>query len=381
MIEPRPMSERPYTLIAELTYRCPLRCPYCSNPTELAAQAAELTTAEWCRVFEEAEALGVMQLHFTGGEPLARKDLAELVRHARSLDLYSNLITSGVPLARDRLHALALAGLDNVQLSVQDVDAERSDRTAGYPSFAQKMEVAGWVKEEKLPLTVNVVLHRQNLDHVAEIVALGERLRADRLELANTQYLGWALENREALLPSRAQLERARAVADEARQRLRGAMEVVFVTPDYYSQWPRPCMDGWARRFLQVAPDGSVIPCHQAHTLPGIVFESVRDRPLAAIWNDSPSMNLFRGEDWMADPCRSCSRRTIDFGGCRCQAFYLTGDAAAVDPACSLSPAHGLIEAARLVAESAAPEAEPRYLYRGPPATRGAGGSAPSRAR
>jgi pyrroloquinoline quinone biosynthesis protein E len=379
------MAERPYTLIAELTYRCPLRCPYCSNPTVVGEGATgELSTEEWCRVFAEAEAIGVMQVHFTGGEPLARRDLEALVRRAHELGLYGNLITSGVPLARERLEALAEAGLDNVQLSVQDADEGRADTIAGHPSFAHKIEVAGWVKALGLPLTVNVVLHRQNLDHVGAIIALAERLRADRLELANTQYLGWALPNRDALLPTRVQLDRAFAIAAEARARLEGTMEMVFVTPDYYAAWPRPCMDGWARRYVQVAPSGLVLPCHAAHTLPGVRFESVRDRPLAAIWSDSPGMNLFRGQDWMSATCRGCERRGVDYGGCRCQAFHLTGDAAATDPACSLSPAHGLIEAARLRAAEPRGEPggretgrapvlsarEPRYLYRSAPRSR-----------
>ncbi|XXZ57513.1 pyrroloquinoline quinone biosynthesis protein PqqE [Sorangium sp. So ce341] len=359
-------SHRPYTLIAELTYRCPLRCPYCSNPMELEGAAGELSTETWCRVFAEAAALGVMQLHLTGGEPLARRDLEALVRAARGAGLYTNLITSGVPLARERLAALRAAGLDNVQLSVQDADPERADRIAGYAAFDHKLAVAAWVKAEGLPLTVNVVLHRENIDHVPAIIALAERLGADRLELANTQYLGWALANRDALLPTRDQLERAFAIASAARERLLGRMEMVFVTPDYYAALPRACMDGWARRYLHIAPDGLVLPCHAAHTIPGLRFESVRDRPLAWIWREAPSMNRFRGDAWMAEPCRGCDRREADFGGCRCQAYHLTGDAAATDPACSLSPAHGIVEEARLRA-AAARAAQPRYLHRGAP--------------
>jgi len=358
------MSYRPYTLIAELTYRCPLRCPYCSNPSPLTSFDDELTTEEWCRIFAEAEALGVMQLHLTGGEPLARRDLEPLVRKGRELGLYTNLITSGVPLSRERLRALREEGLTNVQLSVQDADAESSDRIAGTPSFSRKLAVAAWVKAEGLPLTLNVVLHRANLDHVAEIIALAERLGADRLELANTQYLGWALSNREALLPPREQLDRAFALAFEARARLRGVMEIIYVTPDYYSTWPKACMEGWARRFLHIEPSGRVLPCHAAHTIPGIHFENAREKPLSAIWNDAPSMNLFRGEAWMPEPCKSCSRRAVDFGGCRCQAFHLTGSASATDPACSLSPSHALIEDARAAARAA--RGEPVYLYRGP---------------
>jgi PqqA peptide cyclase len=356
---------RPYTLVAELTYRCPLRCVYCSNPLDYARHREELDTATWLRVFGEAEELGVVQLNLTGGEPLVRDDLEQLVERARQLDLYANLITSGIPLAPERLRRLRALGLDNVQLSVQDVTPGPSDRIAGLRSFERKMEVAGWVKDLGMPLTLNVVLHRDNLDHTAEIIALAERFSADRLELANTQYLGWALVNRAALLPTREQLERARAVALEARTRLRGRMEVLFVLPDYYADRPKACMDGWGRRFLVVSPDGLVLPCHAAHTLPGLVWETVRDRPLAEIWTESSAFNAFRGEDWMPEPCRSCDRRLIDFGGCRCQAFHLTGHAGVTDPACALSPDHGLIEAARLRA-SEARDAGTRLVYRAP---------------
>jgi pyrroloquinoline quinone biosynthesis protein E len=338
---------RPYTLIAELTYRCPLRCPYCSNPLDYARHDRELDTETWRRVFREAEALGVVQVNLTGGEPLVRSDLESLVEEARALDLYTNLITSGIPLARERLAGLRRLGLDNVQVSVQDVAAPASDRIAGLRSFDRKLEVARWVKELGFPLTLNVVLHRDNLDHVGEVIAFAESLSADRLELANTQYLGWALLNRAALLPAREQLDRAREIAAAARQRLRGRMEVLFVLPDYYSEFPKACMDGWGRRFLLVSPDGLALPCHVAHTLPGIDWDNVRDRPLEEIWRDSPGFNRYRGEEWMPEPCRSCERRAVDYGGCRCQAFHLTGDAAATDPACALSRDHGLVEAAR----------------------------------
>jgi pyrroloquinoline quinone biosynthesis protein E len=307
-----------------------------------------------------------MAIHLTGGEPLARKDLEALAAGAREAGLYTNLITSGVPLSRGRLAALRAAGVDHVQLSVQGVDAEGADRVAGYPSFAHKLEVAAWVKEEGLPLTINVVLHRDNLDRVDAVVALAERMGAARLELANTQYLGWALLNREALLPSRAQLDRAFAVAAAARERLLGRMEIVYVTPDYYADYPRACMEGWARRYVHVSPAGLVLPCHAAHTLPGLVFESVRGRPLAEVWRDAPGLQRFRGDAWLPEPCASCPRKGVDHGGCRCQAHALTGDAGATDPACSLSPAHGLIEAARLGASREAASG-PRYLYRTAP--------------
>ncbi|MBI4635189.1 MAG: pyrroloquinoline quinone biosynthesis protein PqqE [Candidatus Rokubacteria bacterium] len=354
---------RPYTLVAELTYRCPLRCVYCSNPLDWARHDGELNTATWLRVLEEAEDLGVVQLNLSGGEPLVRDDLEPLIRKARALDLYTNLITSGIPLTRDRLARFRDLGLDNVQLSIQDVSAPESDRIAGLRSFDRKLEVARWVKELGFPLTLNTVLHRDNLDRVPEVIALAEKLEADRLELANTQYLGWALVNRGALLPTRDQLARARAVAAAARRRLRGRMEVLFVTPDYYSEFPKACMDGWGRRFLLVSPTGQVLPCHVAHTLPGLTFENVKDRALEAIWRESAGFNAFRGEAWMPEPCRSCDRRAIDFGGCRCQAYHLTGNAAATDPACSLSPDHGLIEAARAQAVDEVPRS---FIYRTP---------------
>ena len=360
---------RPYTLVAELSYRCPLRCPYCSNPVEYTRHAAELDTETWLRLFREAEELGVVQLNLTGGEPLVRDDLERLIEGARALDLYANLITSGVPLTRERLARFRGLGLDNVQLSIQDVAREGSDRIAGLRAFERKLEVAGWVKALGFPLTLNTVLHRQNLDHVGELIALAERLGADRLELANTQYLGWALLNRKALLPSKDQLERAREVAAAARRRLRGRMEVVFVFPDYYGEYPKACMDGWGRRFVVVAPDGLVLPCHAAHQIPGLAFERAGDRPLGEIWRDSSGLNAFRGEAWMPEPCRSCERRGVDFGGCRCQAYALTSDAAATDPVCRLAPRHDLIEAARAEAEAKVP-----LVYRGPriPALRAA---------
>ncbi len=357
---------RPYTLIAELTYRCPLRCVYCSNPVDYARHTDGLDTADWLRVFREAEALGVVQLHLTGGEPVLREDLEALIEGARALDLYTNLITSGIPLSRERLASFRSLGLDNVQVSIQDVMAPSSDRIAGSRAFERKLEVARWVKELGFPLTLNVVLHRENLGHVEEIVALAEALSADRLELANTQYVAWALVNRRALLPTAAQLDRARRVSAAAQQRLRGTMEVLFVMPDYYSEFPKACMDGWGRRFIVVSPDGLALPCHAAHTLPGLHFDNVKHGPLETIWCESPAFNAFRGEAWMPEPCKSCERRTIDFGGCRCQAFYLTRNAAVTDPACVLSPDHGLIEAARQQALSA-PGGD--FEYRAPRST------------
>jgi pyrroloquinoline quinone biosynthesis protein E len=358
------MAPRPYTLVAELTYKCPLRCGYCANPEDYAAHADELGEADWARVFTEAEALGVMAVHLTGGEPLVRKDLAALVAHARQLGLYTSLITSGVPKSRDRLEALARAGLDHVQLSFQDADPASSERMAGVSVFEDKLDVARWVKELGLPLTMNVVLHADNIERVADIIAMAERLGADRLELAHTQYLGWALVNRARLLPTAAQIEASRQLAKSARERLRGKLDLLMVLPDYVAGRPRACMDGWGQRFIVVSPDGLVLPCHAAHTIKGLDFESVRRASLAQIWGSSPSFERFRGEDWMPEPCRSCDRRAVDFGGCRCQAFHLTGDAARTDPACSLAPDHGLIAAAVAVAESG--DARPELVLRGP---------------
>jgi pyrroloquinoline quinone biosynthesis protein E len=339
-------APRPYTLVAELTYRCPLRCPYCSNPVEVEL-GEELATGDWLRVIDEAAGLGVLQAHFTGGEPLVREDLEALVARARAAGLYTNLVTSGVPLDAARLAGLARAGLDHVQLSFQDADAAAADRIAGRPAHERKLAVAGWVRAEGLPLTVNVVLHRENLPAVDAIVDLAERLGASRLELANTQYLGWALANRDALLPSEEAVAAARRQVAAARARLEGKMEIAFVLPDHHARWPRACMDGWARRFIVVSPDGRVLPCQAAHTIRGLRFDDVRSGALAAIWEGSPGLARFRGTEWMPEPCRGCDRREIDFGGCRCQAFHLLGDAAATDPACSRSPHHAVIEEAR----------------------------------
>jgi pyrroloquinoline quinone biosynthesis protein E len=353
-------------LVAELTYRCPLRCVYCSNPVALEKVGRELDTATWKRVFREAEALGVMQLNLTGGEPLLRDDLEDLVAEARRCELYSSLITSGLPLDRARLERLVAAGLDAVQLSFQDTTSDGGLRIGGRDALVEKRAVAGWARALNLPLTVNVVLHRENLDHIDAIIALAEEVDAQRLELANTQYLGWALLNRDRLLPSQAALDRARIAAATARERLRGKMEVLFVLPDYFADRPRACMDGWARRYIIVAPDGVMVPCQNAHTLP-LQFENVRERSVADIWERSDAFNAFRGEQWMPEPCRSCERRAVDFGGCRCQAFHLTGDAAATDPACGLSAQHGLIEAARAAATAATtadPADQPALVYR-----------------
>jgi PqqA peptide cyclase len=344
------VSERPYTLTAELTYRCPLHCTYCSNPISYDNRTA-LDTEGWCRLFAEAEAMGVMQVNLTGGEPVLRSDLEMLIAHAHRLGLYTNLITSGVPLSRRRLRRLRARGLDAVQLSLQSTDQMLADRIAGQVVHEKKLAVARWTHAIRMPLTVNIVVHRHNIEQIRDIIALAEALHAERLELANTQYLGWALMNRHALLPTKEQLEQARRIAHAAREGLRGRMEILFVTPDYYSDVPRACMDGWGRRHLVVSPDGLVLPCHLAHTLPGLTFERAGTRPLLDIWEQSEGFNRFRGEAWMADRCRTCVYRTVDFGGCRCQAFHLTGHLEVMDPACRWSPDHQLIQAARELAE------------------------------
>jgi pyrroloquinoline quinone biosynthesis protein E len=334
--------DNPFGLLAELTYRCPLACAYCSNPLNMSDYADELTTDEWRRVLTEATELGVLQCHLSGGEPLLRRDLPDIVAYAHELGLYTNLVTSALGLSRGRAEQLRAVGLDHVQVSVQADEPGLSDRIAGTPSFQRKIEAMGVVKELGWPLTVNVVLHRNNIDRVAELIALAERVGADRVELANTQYYGWAWRNRDALLPSRDQLAAAEVVVRAARDRLRDRMDVIYVLPDYYSRYPKPCMGGWAARQLTVTPNGDVLPCPAAQSLP-LPRASVRTDSVARIWADSPVMTAFRGTDWMPQPCRSCDRKDVDFGGCRCQAFQLTGDAARTDPVCHLSPDHNLI--------------------------------------
>jgi pyrroloquinoline quinone biosynthesis protein E len=339
----------PFGILAELTYGCPLHCPYCSNPLDLGDRRDELSGAEWERVVAEGAELGALQLHLSGGEPLLRRDITAIVRSASAAGLYTNLITSGLGLSRGRAAELRAAGLDHVQISVQAAEAGLSDTIAGLPSFGRKLRAARLVKELGWPLTLNVVLHRHNLDQVGELIALAESLDADRLELANTQYYGWALANRAALLPSREQLARAEVVVRDAVKRLRDRMEIIWVLPDYYERYPKPCMGGWGARQLTVTPYGDVLPCPTAHEVP-LPRANVRDHSLWWIWEESPLFNAYRGTDWMPSPCRDCPRRDVDFGGCRCQAFAMTGDAARTDPVCELSPDHKLVTDAVTVA-------------------------------
>jgi pyrroloquinoline quinone biosynthesis protein E len=324
-------------LLAELTYRCPLHCPYCSNPVAYPG-GGELSTEEWRRVAGEASRLGVLQAGFSGGEPLLRVDLPELVAAFRAAGIYTNLITSAVGLTRKRAEELLAAGLDNIQISFQSDEEALANGIAGTAAHQTKLNAARMVRELGFPLTVNVVLHRGNINRIAQIISLAENLEAERLELANTQYYGWAFQNRAALLPTRGQIAQATQVVGEQSRRLLGKMKILFVTPDYYSDRPKPCMNGWGTRFLTVNPVGDVLPCPTASSIKDLRFDNVRERPLACIWNDSESFNRFRGTAWMPLPCAECPQREIDFGGCRCQAALITGDPMVTDPACSLSP-------------------------------------------
>ena len=337
------MRFRPYLLLAELTYRCPLHCPYCSNPPQ-GSGPDELTARDWARVFEQAAAMGVLHAGLSGGEPLQRQDLEQIVGATRAVGLYTNLITSAIGLTPTRAEQLQAAGLDAVQISFQSDEPALADRIAGTHAHMKKLAAAKLVRDLGLPLTVNVVLHRANIDRLEQIVGLAESLGAERLELANTQYYGWAFRNRGALLPTRAQIEAATNVATAARQRLAGKMEILFVVPDYYSDRPKPCMNGWGKQFLTVNPSGDVLPCPTAGEIPNLHFDNVLAKPLEWIWESSEAFNRFRGTEWMPDPCRSCDLREVDFGGCRCQAALITGDAAATDPACSLAPARSKLE-------------------------------------
>ena len=367
----------PLGLLAELTHRCPLACPYCSNPLALDPRRSELDTATWLRVLAEAAALGVLQVHLSGGEPLARRDLEALVAQCARMGLYSNLITSGIGLSDARMSALAEAGLDHVQLSIQDVEPQSADHIAGYPgALARKRDAAARVVARGLPLTVNAVIHRANVARAGAMVELAITLGARRVEIAHAQYYGWAAVNRDALMPSRAEAERAVAEIERLKTVHAGTIVIDHVAPDFHARYPKACMGGWARKTLNVTPSGKVLPCHAAESLPGLAFPHVGEASLEEIWWESPAFQRYRGVEWMREPCRSCARKSVDFGGCRCQAFALTGDARNADPVCVLSPHHEV--AAAVSANASSDAATEDYIFRDVPA-HPAAVSAPSR--
>jgi pyrroloquinoline quinone biosynthesis protein E len=354
----------PVGLLAELTHRCPLQCPYCSNPLALERVAGELPTEVWLDVMAQAADLGILQLHLSGGEPTVRRDLEQIVAQAARVGLYSNLITAAVLLTRERLEKLARHGLDHVQISIQDSQAANADRIAHYrDGHAKKLEAAGWVRALGLPLTVNAPIHRQNIDSLPAIVDLAVSLGAQRLEVAHVQYYGWALQNRQALMPTRDQVLRSAELVAAARERLKGILVIDFVVPDYYASRPKPCMGGWGRGIINITPSGKVLPCHAAETIPGLAFDNVRDKPLRDIWLNSDAFQAFRGTSWMREPCRSCEFREVDWGGCRCQAFAFAGDAALTDPACDKSPLHAKFAQ---VAQHEASQPPPQFVFRNP---------------
>ncbi len=339
------LQANPLALVCELTHRCPLHCVYCSNPQELAVRASELSTQAWISVFRQAAELGVLQADFTGGEPLARTDIVELARAARSAGLYVSLITSGLPLDEAKLDSLLAAGLDHFQLSFQSANEQIAEEISDTKTHAQKLRVLDWLKSRRVAVTLNFVLHRRNLHQMNEMIAIAESSSATRIEFANVQYYGWAFANRELLLPTREQLDEFVVKVKGAEERLRGKIRVEYVVPDYYAKFPKPCMGGWGRKVMLIAPNGDALPCHAAAVIPGLQFENVKEKPLREIWQSSAAFEKFRGESWMQEPCKSCDRRAQDFGGCRCQALLLAGDAAATDPVCSLSPQRHLVDA------------------------------------
>jgi pyrroloquinoline quinone biosynthesis protein E len=349
-------STNPLALIAELTHRCPLHCVYCSNPLELTARSTELSTETWSRVFQQAAALGVLQADFTGGEPLARTDILDLIKSARTAGLYVNLITSGLPLDEQKLAQLVEAGLDHIQLSFQGADADTAEEISGTKSHAQKLRVLEWLKKVRVAVTLNFVIHRRNIDQIDEMLKIAESSSATRIEFANVQYYGWGFANRDSLLPTRAQLDQSLVKIKAAEERLRGKIRIESVVPDYYAKYPKPCMGGWGRKLMLITPSGEALPCHAAKIIPGLQFANVKDQTLAEIWHSSDAFQKFRGESWMQAPCNNCDRRSIDFGGCRCQALLLTGDASATDPVCTLSPNRPKIDAVLSAISSSTPE-------------------------
>ena len=364
---PRPAGDAPIPrgLLAELSYRCPLHCPYCSNPLELAARERELTAAEWARALREASHLGVVHVGFSGGEPLVRADLAELVAAARDAEIYSNLLTSGVGLTPKRAGELKRNGLDSVQVSFQDTLVESANEIAGADVHAAKLQAMRVARDLDFPLTLNIVLHARNIDRIEPIIEFAVEQGAERLELANVQFYGWALRNRDRLIPSREQIERSAEIAQRAQETLRGTMEVLYVIPDYFGTRPKPCMHGWGQRQLTINPTGEVLPCPTAFEIPGMRFENIRTQTLGEIWTESDAFTRFRGTAWMPDPCKSCEFREMDFGGCRCQAAILAGDATVTDPACSLSPYRQRLKDYLASREAAGAAAPAGYVYRG----------------
>lgn len=330
----------PLWLLCELTYKCPLQCPYCSNPTDIAAYKDELSTDDWIRVMREARAMGAAQIGFSGGEPLVRQDLEVLIAEARKLGFYSNLITSGVGMDEDRIKAFKEAGLDHIQISFQASNEELNNFLGGTKTFAHKLEMARLVKKYDYPMVLNIVIHRQNIDQIEDILDMVVALKADYVELASTQYYGWSLHNIDQLLPTRDQLERAEKISHEYQDRYNDRMKIIYVVPDYFEDRPKKCMNGWGNIFLTIAPDGVALPCHSARQLPGMDLPNVRDFSIEQIWNDSNDFNKFRGMEWMKEPCRSCDEKEKDLGGCRCQAYMMTGDAANTDPICTKSVNH-----------------------------------------
>ena len=361
------MIPRPQALIAEITHHCPLHCVYCSNPLAMQPRSGEMPADIWARVFREAAELGVLHVHLTGGEPLLHPELQELVRAGRAANLYVNLITSGIGLNEQRLDALIDAGLDHLQLSFQDSEEAPANEFAGARAHARKLALAEILRARRIGFTLNAVVHRQNLDRLDAIVAMAERLGVDRLEIANVQYYGWAIENREKLMPTRRQLDACVAAVRAHQERLKGRMRIDFVPPDYYARYPKACMGGWGQSLLLIDPAGFVLPCHAAGVIPDLIFDNVQSRPLRWIWEESGAFQRFRGEDWMPDPCRTCDRRQEDFGGCRCQAMLLTGNAGATDPVCSLAPGRQLVDAV-IERANAAPLNAPAWVYRIDPA-------------
>ncbi len=360
-------TTNPLALIAELTHRCPLHCVYCSNPLEMTNRSEELTTEVWSRVFQEATQAGVLQADLTGGEPLARPDILELIRVARAAGLYVNLITSGMPLDETRLSQLVEAGLDHFQLSFQGAREETANEICGTKAYAQKLRVLEWLKKVRVAVTLNFVIHRRNIDQIEEMLKLAESSSATRLEFANVQYYGWAFVNREHLLPTRMQLDRSLEVLKAAEERLRGKIRIESVVPDYYAKYPKPCMGGWGRKLMLITPSGDALPCHAAKVIPDLRFDNVKQRSLREIWETSEAFQKFRGEDWMQEPCKTCDRRTQDFGGCHCQALLLAGVAAATDPVCSLAPQRPKVDAILAGVAGATlnePLTKPAWLYR-----------------